>query len=41
MGTLVRYEIPEEGRKAYRPKHFEYSNEDEDNSPDTLSHKKY
>ena len=32
-GSCVRQEIPEEGRRAHRPKRCTDNNEDEDNSP--------
>ena len=32
-GSRVRKEIPEEGRRAHRPKHCTDINKDEDNSP--------
>ena len=32
-GSRLREEIPEEGRRVYRPKRFTDNNEDEDNSP--------
>ena len=32
-GSRVGQKIPEEGRRAYRPKHCTDNNEDEDNSP--------
>ena len=32
-GTRVRKEIPEEGRRAHRPKRCTDMNKDEDNSP--------
>ena len=32
-GSRVRQEIPEEGRRVYRPKRCTDNNEDEDNSP--------
>ena len=31
--SYVRNKAPEEGRRAHRPKHCEYKNKDEDNSP--------
>ena len=33
VGSQVRQETPEEGRKTYQPKHCENKNEDEENSP--------
>ena len=33
IGSLVRQETTEEGRRTYRPKRCEYNNKDEDNSP--------
>ena len=41
LGSQVRYETPEEGRRRYRPKCCEYNSEDEDNSPNILSDKNY
>ena len=38
VGSRVR-QTPEEGRRTYRPKHSEYNNKDEDNSPKTLNNK--
>ena len=34
--TRVRQEIPEEGRRAHRPKRCTDDNEDEDNSPNNV-----
>ena len=39
VGFRVRQEAPEEGRRTYRPKYFEYNNKNEDNSPKTLNDK--
>ena len=38
VGSRVR-QTPEEGRRIYRPKRFEYINKEEDNSPKTLNDK--
>ena len=38
-GSRVR-QIPEEGRRTYRPKRCGNNNKDEDNSPNTLKDKK-
>ena len=35
----VRHETPEEGWRTYQPKHYEYNNKDENNSPNILSDK--
>ena len=35
VGSRIR-QTPEEGRRTYWAKHFEYNNKDEDNSPKTL-----
>ena len=40
VGSRVRQETPEEGRKKHQLKHCEYKNEDEDNSPNIQSEKK-
>ena len=37
-GSRVR-QIPEEGRRTYRPKRYENNNKDEDNSPKNLNDK--
>ena len=34
-GSLVQKEIPENGRRAHRPKFCVYNNKDEGNSPNT------
>ena len=39
VGSRVRHETPEEGRRTYRPKCWEYNNGDEDNSSNILSDK--
>ena len=39
VGSRVRQETPEEGRRTHRPKRGEYENKDEGNSPKTLSYK--
>ena len=31
VGSPVRYEKPEEGQITYRPKRYEYNNDNEDN----------
>ena len=36
-----QHEIAEEDRRTYRPKRFEYNNEDEDNNLSILSDKQY
>ena len=41
VGNQVWFETPEEGWRMHQPKHYEYNNEDEDNSPNILSDKKY
>ena len=41
VGTRVRQETPEEGRRTYRPKCCEYNNIDEDNSTKTLTDKNH
>ena len=40
VGSQVRQETLEEGRKTYRPKCCEYNHKDEDNSPKTQNDKK-
>ena len=40
VGSQGRRETPEEGRRTHQPKHWEYKNENEDNSLNTLSDKK-
>ena len=39
VGSQLR-QTPEEGRRTYRPKRFEYNNKSEDNSPKNLNDKK-
>ena len=39
VDSRVRHKTSEECRRTYRPKHCEYNNEDEDNSPNTSSDK--
>ena len=39
--SQVRQEIPEEGRKAHRPKRCTDNNEDEDNSPNNTNNTNY
>ena len=39
VGSQVRQETPEEGRRTYQPKCCEYNNKDKDNSPKTLNDK--
>ena len=39
VGSRVRQETPEEGRRTHQPKRYEYNNKDEDNSPKTLNDK--
>ena len=41
VDSRVRYETPEEGRGIYWPKHGDYSNKHEDNSPNILSDNYY
>ena len=41
VGFRVRYETPEEHRRMHRPKCYEYSNKDDDNSSNTLNDKNY
>ena len=41
VGSRVRHETLEEGRRRYRPKRCEYNNEDEVNSPNILGDKNY
>ena len=41
VGSPARHETPKEGRRIYRPKHCEYNNKDEVNSPNILSGKNY
>ena len=36
VGSRVRHETPQEGRKIYRPKRCAYNNEGEDKSPNIL-----
>ena len=38
-GSRIRQEIPEKGRRTYRPERYEYKNKDEDNSLKTLNDK--
>ena len=40
-GSRVRHETPEESQRTHWPKHCECNNEDEINSPSTLSDKNY
>ena len=40
VGSRVRHETPVEGQ-THQPKRCEYSNEDEDNNPNTLSEENY
>ncbi len=40
VSSRVR-QTPEEGRRAYRPKHCGNNNKDEDNSPKTLNDKSH
>ena len=40
-GSQVRQEIPEEGRRAHRPKRCTDNNEGEDNSPNNLNNTNY
>ena len=40
VGSRVRHNTPEEGRRAYQPKRCVYNNEDEDNRLNILSDKK-
>ena len=40
-GSRVQQEIPEEGRRAYRPKRCTDNNEDEDNSPNNPNNTNY
>ena len=37
-GSRARQEIPEEGRRAYRPKRCTDNNKDEDNSPNNADY---
>ena len=37
VDSWIRHETPEEGRRTYRPKHCEYNNKDEVNSPNIQS----
>ena len=37
VGFQVQHEIPEEGRKTYRPTHCGYNNKDDVNGPNILS----
>ena len=39
VGYWVQQETLEEGQKTYQPKHCEYNNKDENNSPKTLNDK--
>ena len=39
VGSWVQ-QTPEKGRRTYQPKHCEYNNKDEDNSPKNLNDKK-
>ena len=39
VGSRVRQETPEEGRRIRQPKRCEYNYNDEDNSPKTLNDK--
>ena len=39
VGSRVWQDTPEKGRRTYQPKHCEYNNKDEDNSPKTLNDK--
>ena len=39
VGSQVRQETSEEGRRTYQPKRNEYDDKDEDNSPKTLNDK--
>ena len=41
VGSRVRYDIPEEGRRTYRPKRCGYSNKDKINSPNILSNNNF
>ena len=41
VGSRVWQETPEEGRRTHRPKHCEYSNKDEDDSPKTPNYKNH
>ena len=41
VGSWVQHETIEESQRIQRPKHCEYSNKDEDNSPNILSDKNY
>ena len=41
VGSQVQHQTPEEGWRMCHSKHCEYINEDEDNSPNTLSNKNY
>ena len=37
MDYRVPHETPEEGRRTYQPKHYDYNNKDDVNSPNILS----
>ena len=39
VGSRVRQETPEEGRRTYRSKRCEYNHQDEDDCPKTLNDK--
>ena len=41
VGSRVRPETPEEGRRTHRPERCEYNNKDEDSSPKTLNDKNH
>ena len=41
VGSRVRHETPEEGRRMHRLKRCEYNEKDEDDSPNRLSDKNY
>ena len=41
VGSRVRPDTPEEGRRMHQPKRYEYKNKDEDNCPNTLNDKRY
>ena len=40
-GSWVQHETPEEGRRTYQPKLWQYNNEDEGNSPNIQTDKNY
>ena len=41
VGPWVRHETPEESRRMHRPKRYNYNNEDEDNSPNTMTDRNF